>query len=209
MNLILGILTMNLLIQKLNGFYDYGSSFSMNFLILGFVLVLLFVQNSVTIYAENTESNLENSSTPIEQFRSPSSSKIHPTLIQWQLSVTPNEFAKENNLSYNENKIGVYIYLDNFDSLSKIPSEIEVIASDEKIIVAFVSSEQLDTLEELDFVERVTPPDFARTPPIPQVEIPETQTIEENPYDYLVWVVVGGIVIIAAGIFKKRKKPKD
>jgi len=99
--------------------------------------------------------------------------------------------------------------LDNFDSLSKIPSEIEVTASDEKIIVAFVSSEQLDTLEELDFVERVTPPDFARTPPIPQVEIPETQTTEENPYDYLVWVVVGGIVIIAAGIFKKRKKPKD
>ena len=181
----------------------------MNFLILGFFLLLLIVQNSVTIYAENTESNLENSSTPIEQFRSPSTSKIHPLLIQWQLSVTPNEFAKENNLSYNENKIGVYIYLDNFDSLSKIPSEIEVTASDEKIIVAFVSSEQLDTLEELDFVERVTPPDFARTPPIPQVEIPETQTTEENPYDYLVWVVVGGIVIIAAGIFKKRKKPKD
>ncbi len=174
-----------------------------------FLLYLLFMQNLGGIQAENVESNLENSSTPIEQFRSPSNSKIHPLLIQWQLSLTPNEFAKENNLSYNENKIGVYIYLDNFDSLSKIPSEIEVTASDEKIIVAFVSSEQLDTLEELDFVERVTPPDFARTPPIPQVEIPETQTTEENPYDYLVWVVVGGIVIIAAGIFKKRKKPKD
>ena len=178
----------------------------MDFRIFAIFLLLLFVQNSGSTYAENPESNLENSSISVEQFRSPpSNSKIHPLLIQWQTSDTPNEFAKENNLSFTENKIQAYIYLDNVESLSKIPSEIVVIANDEKIIVAFLSSEQLDTLEELDFVDRVTPPDFAHTPPIPQFEVPETQIPEENQYGYLVWIVIGGIAIITIGIFKKRK----
>ncbi len=182
----------------------------MDFRVLAiFLFFLLFIQTVGTIYAQNIESNLENSSTPIEQFRSPSSSKIHPLLVQWQVSENPNEFAKENNLSYTENKIGVYIYLDNPDSLSKIPSEIEVTANDEKIVVAFVSSKQLDKLDELDFVERITPPDFARTPPIPQVELPESQTPKENQYDYFLWIIIGGIVIISIGIFQKRRKHKD
>ncbi len=182
----------------------------MNFQVLGiFLTLLLFMPNLGSIQAQNAESNLENSSITIEKFRSPSNSKIHSILIQWQTSENPNEFAKENNLSYTENKIGVYIYLESVESRSKIPHEITVTAFDEKILVAFVSSEQLDKLEELDFIERVTPPDLARIPPIPQVEIPQSQTIEENPYDYLFWLVIGGIVIIAIGIFKKRKKLKD
>ena len=174
-----------------------------------FLLFLLFMSNLGSIQAQNAESNLENSSLPIEKFRSSSSSKIHSILIQWQLSENPNEFAKENNLSYTENKIGVYIYLKNTDSRSKIPHEITVTAFDEKILVAFVSSEQLDELKDLNFVERVTPPDLARIPPIPQVEITQSQTTEENEYDYLLWLVIGGIVIIAIGIFKKRKTLKD
>jgi len=167
------------------------------------------MQNIGDIQAENTESSLENFSSPIEEFRSSSSSKIHSILIKWQTSENPNEFAKENNLLYKENKIGVYIYLESAESLSKIPKEITISAFDEKIIAAFVSSEQLDKLEELDFIERVTPPDLARTPPIPQVKIPESQTTGENQYDYLLWLVIGGIVIITVGIFKKRKKLKD
>jgi len=167
------------------------------------------MQNLGGILAENTESNLENSSLPIEKFRSSSNSKIHSILIQWQLSENPNEFAKENNLSYTENKIGVYIYLESVESRSKIPNEITIAASDEKILVAFVSSEQLDKLEELDFIQRITPPDLARTHPIPQVEIPQSQTLEENRNDYLLWIVFGGITIIAIGIFRKRKRLKD
>ena len=167
------------------------------------------MQNLGGIQAQNAESNLENSSLPIEKFRLSSNSKIHSILIQWQLSENPNEFAKENNLSYTENKIGVYIYLESVESRSKIPNEITIAASDEKILVAFVSSEQLDKLEELDFIQRITPPDLARTHPIPQVEIPQSQTLEENRNDYLLWIVFGGIIIIAIGIFKKRKKLKD
>ena len=165
--------------------------------------------NLGSIQAQNAESNLENSSIPIEKFRSPSNSKIHSILIQWQTSENPNEFAKENNLSYTENKIEVYIHLESVESRSKIPNDITITAFDEKKLVAFVSSKQLDKLEELDFIERVTPPDLARTPPIPQVEIPQSQTTEENEYDYLLWLVIGGIVIITVGIFKKRKKLRD
>ncbi len=110
---------------------------------------------------------------------------------------------------YTTNKIGVYIYLESTESRTKIPHEITITAFDEKILVAYVSSEQLDKLEELDFIERITPPDLARTPPIPQVKIPESQTIEENQNDYLLLLVIGGIVIITIGILKKRKKFKD
>jgi len=174
-----------------------------------FLLFLLFMQNLGGIQAENAESNLKNFSTPIEEFRSSSSSKIHSILIKWQASENPNEFAKENNLLYTTNKIGVYIYLESPELRSKIPDDITITAFDEKILVAFVSSKQLDKLEELDFIERVTPPDLARTPPIPQVKIPESKTTEENEYDYLLWFGIGGIVLITIGIFRKRKKLND
>jgi len=181
----------------------------MNFQILAFFLFLLFLQNGDTIYAENINSDLENSSNPIKPNRSLSDSKIHPLLIQWQLSDNPNEFAKETNISFTENKISVYIYLDTVESKSKIPQDISITALDEKIIVAFVSSEQLDKLEELDFVQRITPPDLARTPPIPQIEVPETQIPEKTSYNYLVWIVIGIITILIITKFKKRKSQKN
>ena len=181
----------------------------MNFQFFAFFLLFFIVPIFNTIYAENEKSNFENFSVPIEEFRSSSSSKIHPILIQWQLSENPNEFAKKNNLLYTENKIGVYIYLESTESRSKIPNEITITALDEKIASAFVSSKQLDNLEELNFIERVTIPDLARTSPIPQAETPQSQTIEENRYDYLLWILLGGIVIITIGVFKKRKKLKN
>jgi hypothetical protein len=181
----------------------------MIFRILVFSLFLLiFIQNSHTIYAISLEFDDKNFSKSIEQFRLSSDSKIHPILIQWKLSDNPNEFAKKNNLSNIENKIGVYIYLDAVESKSKIPQDIIITAFDEKIIVAFVSSEQLDKLVELDFVERITPPDFARNPPIPQIEISETPT-QENPYYHLIWIVIGIITIIIITKFKKRKSQKN
>jgi hypothetical protein len=182
------------------------SYFSMNFQILAFCLLFLVGQNSDSIYAESIEQ--ENSSAPMEKFRSPSNSKIHPILIQWQLSDNPNEFAKENNLSYTENKVGVYIYLENVESRSKIPSEINVKAFDEKIAFVYVNSKQLDKLEELDFIERVTPPDLARTS-IPKVEISKSPTLEENQNDYLLWPVIGAIIFITIVIFIKKRNSKD
>jgi len=180
----------------------------MNFQLLLFFLLFLLIQNSNSILAENIDS--ENSSASIKELKSTSESKIHPILIQWQTSENPNEFAKENNLSYKDNKIKVYIYLESAELRSKIPPEITIAAFDQKIAVAFVSSEQLDKLDDLDFVERITLPDLARTPPIPQIEQPETQIPEKNLYDYLVWIIIGGIVIFTIiAIFKKRQKLQD
>lgn len=180
----------------------------MNFRLVLLFLLFLLIQNSNSILAENIDS--ENSSASNKEFASTSESKIHPILIQWQISENPNEFAKENNLSYKDNKIKVYIYLESAELRSKIPHEITIAAFDDKIAVSFVSSEQLDKLDDLDFVERVMLPDLAHTPPIPQIEQPETQIPEENRYDYLVWIVIGGIVISTIiAIFKKRKKLQD
>jgi len=63
-----------------------------------------------SIYAENVETDLENS-TPLDTTRPSHFSKIHPTLINWQTSENPDEFAKTNNLSYKENKVAVLLKL--------------------------------------------------------------------------------------------------
>ena len=152
MNLWLGIFNYKFVNSKTNCIYYKFLSLHMDFRVLVlFLPFLLFILNNEGIYAENTESTLENSS-PIKEQRSTPISRIHPILSQWQLSDNPNKFAKENNLSYTENKIGVYIYLDSADSLSQIPPEIIVTANNEKIVSAFVSSEQLDKLGDMDFI---------------------------------------------------------
>ena len=87
----------------------------MNFQLIFIFLLFLTLLNVGSIFAENMISEKENLSS-IENFRSPTNSKIHPTLIQWKISDDPNEFAKQNNLSYIDNKIGVYIYLENVES---------------------------------------------------------------------------------------------
>lgn len=182
----------------------------MNFQILAFFLLFLILPNGNTIYAENINSDLGNSSSQIEKYRSTTDSKIHPILIQWQLSENPNEFAKENNLSVDEDKIAVYIYLKSEESRSKFPPEITITGFDEKIVVAFVSSEQMDQLEDLEIVERVMLPDRARTFSIPKIEMSEDQTTPEDQYDYLAWIVIAGITIfIIITIFKKRQKSQD
>ena len=179
----------------------------MNFQLVSIFLLFLTLLNVGSIFAENIISENENLSS-IENFRSPTNSKIHPTLIQWKISDDPNEFAKQNNLSYIDNKIGVYIYLESAESRIKIPQNITITGSDQKIIVGFVSIEQLDMLEKLDFVERVTLPDLARTS-ILKEEISESPPIEENHNNYLLWPIIGAIIFITIVIFIKRRKTKD
>jgi hypothetical protein len=190
------------LIPKQNCFYDKILSSIVKFHVLIIFLLSLYIPS---IYAENIE--------PLELSKSPEketniTSKIHPTLLQWQTSADPNEFAKNNNLSYKDDKIKVYIYLDSVKSKSNISPEIEIAASDENIVVSFVTSEQLDKLNDLDFVERVMLPVLAHTPPIPNVKTPKTQTPAEEQSDYLPWLVIGGIIIFTVIIILKRRKEK-
>ena len=145
-------------------------------------------------------------------------SNLHPILIQWKLSDNRTEFAKQNNLSYDGEKIAVYIHLTSVESRLEIPKNIEITAFDQNIISAFVSADQLEQLEELNFVERITIPDFTRTPPIPKLKTMESATIveskdiktpEQNHDDYLLWIVIFLIIIVVGfGIFRKQKKSK-
>jgi len=94
--------------------------------------------------------------------RSPGSEKIDGRLIQWQSSPTPQFFAEQNNLKTSEDKVSVYIYLDSYESISKLPNDIDVLITSDNIAVAFLSSNQINQLAQLDFVERITPPILAR-----------------------------------------------
>lgn len=135
-----------------------------------------------------------------------SSSKIHPTILQWQSSQNPDEFAKENNLILRDGKIGVYIYLNDSKAISKISDTVNVISSDGKIAVAFVDSENIALLENSQFVTHITPPVLARNPPIPQVE--PVENIEISSEDYtLVWIllIIGiGLVVVLYKKFKSK-----
>jgi hypothetical protein len=168
-------------------------------------LIILLVLYIPAAYAESPEYSL----------RSSEFSKIHPILIQWQTHDDPEAFAKNNNLSYFEGKVGVYIHMNSTDYFSKIPPEIEVTAHDGKVLVALVSSEQLGTLSELDFVDKITLPDLARTPPIPKVEIPliesdkSKESLPETSFDYLIWLVIVGIVITISLMILKMKKRQN
>jgi hypothetical protein len=126
----------------------------------------------------------------------PVASKIHPLISQWQSSTDPEAFARENNLSHDENTLKVYIYLKNTEARFELSSEITIIAFDDKIAVAFVSQEQLDKIVNSDFIERITLPNTTRTPPIPELERSEPQTIESDN-NYPEWIIIGGIVLFS------------
>jgi len=101
--------------------------------------------------------------------------KVDPLILEWQSSSNPEAFARINNLSFSDDKIAAYIYLDNADSISNIPSEIDVISSDDNIVVAFVSSQQIEQLAQMVFVERIAPPIlavFRQDSTIPLIESP-------------------------------------
>ena len=60
-----------------------------------------------------------------------------------------------------------------------------------------MTSDELYELEKLDFVNKITPPVLAQTPPIPKVEVPEDQPQEENNSNLWILVpIVLGIVIV-------------
>lgn len=176
----------------------------MNFHVLVIsVFFLFFIQNFDGVYGEKNESILDDSSVSIEQIRVPSDSKIHSVLNQWQLSKDSEEFASENNLSTKDNKIRVYIYLQNRDSISKIPREIEIITFYDNVVDVFVSSNQLYELDKHDYVNKITPLILARTT-TPHIQEDDKSKVKQ---DYLYLIGIGGIsTIVVYLIYNKRKK---
>jgi len=170
----------------------------MRFLILLLLVSLFFSNHS---FADiDSEENTQ---------RGQTNSKISQILLKWQTSDNPEEFAKANGLLYKDGTIQVYIHVSSEEFLSQISPEINVIASDQKIAAAYVTSEQLDMLENLEYVERVTLPDLAKTPPIPQiVNSDKPQNKEQDDYTQIgiILAVIVAIAIIAIVLQRKRTK---
>jgi hypothetical protein len=135
----------------------------------------------------------------------PENGKIHHLISKWQTSDNPAEFAKKYNLSHDDGKILVYIYLENPETISKIPSTISIQSSYDEIVLAFVTSEDLHQLERLDFIQKITPPDLAQNLPISEVDASKEETPIQNQYDIpLLGVIMVIGVIIAILVLKKK-----
>ena len=170
----------------------------MRFLILLLLVSLVFSNHSFADIdsSENTQ-------------RGQTNSKISQILLKWQTSDNPDEFAKANGLLYKDGTIQVYIHVSSEEFLLQIPSEINVVASDQKIAVAYVTPQQLEIFENLDFIERVTLPDLAITPPIPQIVTPEkTQEEEQDDLALIVIAMVLVVIVVIITIFLPRKRAK-
>jgi len=129
------------------------------FVLLSIILISLYnVEYGFSQTREESSSDSEKFVKTHPELRSSQSLKIHSLLFEWQSSSTPEVFARNNNLSVSDNKIQVYIYLDSADSIVNIPQDIDVIDSNENIAVAFVSSEQINQLAQLDFVVKISLP---------------------------------------------------
>ena len=176
---------------------------------IGIFIFLVLIFASSYFVNEGFSQTREEATAGTEEFiktypelRSPELAKIHSQIIEWKSSLNPEAFARDNNLIFSDNKIQVYVYLDSADSIANIPQEISVLDSDDNIVVAFVSSEQINQLAQLDFVVQISPPIEARIPPIPILP-------EDNEIDNSVWIGVGiaiAIAIIAGIVYAKKRR---
>jgi hypothetical protein len=106
----------------------------------------------------------------------------------------------------------VHIHLISEEYQSIISSNFEVVSSYQKLAVAYVTPEELYNLANFDFIEKITIPYLSETHSIPKSSKPQTQTSEKNPEDtlndYLVWIILGGIVIGLVLVVKYQKSTK-
>jgi len=86
------------------------------------------------------------------------SSKISPKILDVITSSDPILAAKSLGLSYKDNKMPVYIYLDSPESLSSLPPGITVSASDGRIAAAQLTIDEMNQLAQLDSVVRIGTP---------------------------------------------------
>jgi len=133
--------------------------------------------------------------------------KIDSTILEWMTSSNPSSFAAENDLVFSNNKIQVYVFLDTSESISNIPQDIDVLASDDNIVVVLVSSDQINQLSQLEFVEKISPPIKARYPPIPIIQ-------ESTENDRLCWIILGiglgiSVVLIVSISYMKKKEIRN
>jgi hypothetical protein len=162
---------------------------------------------SVT-FAETNQSEIDQSISR-EERRFFENEKTHYLIAQWQTAEDPIRFAQENRLVFHDDKIAVYIYLENSDLISEVPSNIEIKRSDRNKITAFVTSEQIFQLETLDFVQKITPPELAQTPPIPKMKELKPQIDQKTPPNFQLWILFLILSIIVSFVIIMKTKRKN
>jgi len=91
----------------------------------------------------------------------PFSEKISRHLLEILMSTDPTSAAKRMGTFYQENRLPVYIYLDSEDSISRLPSNIAITGSDEKIAVAKLTLNEMIQLARLSSVMKIGMPHLA------------------------------------------------
>jgi len=86
------------------------------------------------------------------------SEKIDRSLLEIITSSNPSLAAKNMRTSFQENRLPVYLYVDSQDSIPRLPSNIEVTGSHEKIAVARLTLNEMNQLAQLDSVLRIEMP---------------------------------------------------
>jgi hypothetical protein len=90
------------------------------------------------------------------------SQKINQNILDVVLSENPSETAKKNGMVFQDNKLGVYVYV-NQTSKTEFPSGIDITGQDDNILVAKVPLQQVNALANLPFVEKVGVPHIGIT----------------------------------------------
>jgi len=128
---------------------------SLNYLIIA--LGVIFVSYSImSPLASNEESVGENTRSSVNMDQN-YSKKIHPQIMKIMNNANPNAIARTLGTAVEDDKIPVYIYL-NSDYVSNPPQGIDILAQDENVIVAKLSLTEMETISDLESVERITLP---------------------------------------------------
>jgi len=167
-------------------------------IVFGFIVFSFYLLSFEIVFSDiestEVETRLDNNLT-----KNSSPSKVHPLIVEWQKSSNPKEFAEKNNLSYSDGMIVVYLYVDSEKSIGKLPSDIEIISSYEDILVAKVSSNQINELDQIDVVKRIAPPIY------PRMLSTSNEPGINDQYLVIVGIVIAAILVIIFIIFLRSK----
>jgi len=164
------------------------------FIFLVLIFGHLFVEQVLAQSADELDRAPKNITKRIEE-------KIHPLIIEWKTSPEPQAFASENDLQYSDGKIRVYLYLDDSESISKLPTDIDLVSSSGNIAVVYVDGRQVSQLSQLDFVQRIEPPVSGTFGP-PQIA--DTGSIDEIFLYSITAIII--LAVVLGIVFVSRRK---
>jgi hypothetical protein len=120
------------------------------------------------------------------------SQKINQNVLDVVLSENPSETAKKIGMVFQDNKLGVYVYV-NQTSQIDFPPGIEITGQDDNILVAKVPLQQVNALGNLPFVEKVGIPHMG----VPRGHVESEGVIFSNAKDFHAIGITGQGITVA------------